>query len=1010
MNNIYIRLPFLAALFALASMAVSAQSGINYEPAFANLSFEYPVEIQQPGDGTDRLFVVEQPGRIKVFDNEEGVASTAVFLDATDAVSFSRGQEIGLLGLAFHPRYADNGYFYVYHNRRTNGGNGNIEMILARYTVDPNNPERADPNSRLEVFSFQKNQPQSNHNGGKIAFGPDGYLYVSIGDGGGGGDPRRNAQNLDNAFGSLLRIDVDTDGNNPASANNRYEIPADNPRVGRSGLDELYAWGLRNTWKFAFDPVTDLLYGGDVGQNAREEINILTAGGNYGWNRFEGNGTFNSGVGLVTQPAIAPIHTYEHRNGDRSITLGPVYRGRLANPAIQGKLIFADYISGRVWALDYDADRGETNVEFLFRTNGEAVSSFGVDASGELYFSGYGSRAQLFRIIDENDDGGGDEPVSIAGVGSWSSLDQGITGTVEAAVRDGDRLYVGGTFTVNGNSPATNLAVYEEGAGWSSLAGGANGRVSALTVDGNGRLYAGGEFTAIGGVAAQNVAVWDGEEWQGLGSGTSGPVLTLHVNENGRLFAGGTFADAGGIEANNIASWDGQWSPLADGNTGVSGTNNEVRSIATDAGGVVYVGGNFASAGGRVANRIATFDGDTWGTLGSGTSGFVQAIVVTDATIYVGGNFAEAGDQSVNRIAAWDRLGQQWEAVSGGTSGNVNALDFNQGYLYAAGNFATVTAADGTNYLVNNIARWSAGTDWEALGENETVGTDNQISTLARSVGETDLYAGGNFTAAGAAAATRVARWSFTPIPDGAIFSLQPQYNPELRLGVFEGSGDNRAPMIALPQSDRLDQQWEFISRGSDLYELAPQHAPGMRLDVSKSSQGGQYIIHSIERHGRANQVWRVLPVGDGTYRLQPTHRPTNRLAVLGQDALPFARSRVLNTDDEEQRWRFIPVPAGTRSDADRSVAETDLPTTDQRLLEMGMRVYPNPADERLVIESQTAEYRFQLFDATGRELLSASQAAGTHRVDVADLPAGLYVVRLLVRGEDALTTQIVIN
>ena len=455
------KLHSLPLLGLLLTHLLVAQESISYETAFANLRFEFPTEIQNAADGTDRLFVLEQAGRIKVFSNEPEVSSSETFLDITDIVSFSSGQEIGLLGLAFHPRFADNGYFYVYHTRRSSVTNVRVEIVLARYQVSTQNPDRADPSSRLEIFSFDKNQRESNHNGGKIAFGPDGYLYVSLGDGGGGGDPRRNAQNLDNAFGSILRLDVDVDGSNPVESNpdqpnGNYEIPSDNPRVGGSGLDELYAWGLRNTWKFSFDNDAGRMWGGDVGQGEFEEINLIRRGGNYGWNRFEGNDTFSSATSLVTTPDTKPVYTYDHRNGDVSITLGYVYRGRLSNPALQDKLIFGDYVSGRVWALTYNESGSAASAQLLFRTNGENVSSFGLDESGELYFSGYGRNAQLFRFIDEDDP----DPTTTAidGVGSWQSLDEGIAGDVAAAVADGNTVYAAGSFSTAGGSDANNIA------------------------------------------------------------------------------------------------------------------------------------------------------------------------------------------------------------------------------------------------------------------------------------------------------------------------------------------------------------------------------------------------------------------------------------------------------------------------------------------------------------------------------------------------------------------------
>jgi len=308
MKKIYV----LIVLFLGSYLSIRAQEPVTYQQAFPSLSFEYPVEIQNAKDGSNRLFVVEQSGRIKVFQNATNTTQQQVFLDIRNQISFSAGQEIGLLGLAFHPNYAQNGHFFVYHTAPSSVPSINFRMVLARYTVSANT-NQADPASRLEIFSFDKNQFNSNHNGGKIGFGPDGYLYASIGDGGGSGDPRGNSQNIDNVFGSILRIDIDVNGNNPlennpAAPNGRYEIPADNPRRGQSGLDELYAWGIRNTWKFSFDTATNRMWGADVGQSRYEEINLIQKGGNYGWNRFEATTNFNTSTNLATSPDVKPVY------------------------------------------------------------------------------------------------------------------------------------------------------------------------------------------------------------------------------------------------------------------------------------------------------------------------------------------------------------------------------------------------------------------------------------------------------------------------------------------------------------------------------------------------------------------------------------------------------------------------------------------------------------------------------------------------------------------------------
>ena len=486
---------------------------ISYEEAFSNVSFNFPVEIQNANDGTNRLFVVEQPGLIKVFPNNAGVTSAQVstFLDLRSRVTYSAGQEIGLLGLAFHPNFSSNRYLYVYFTDRP----GNYRINVARFQVDASNPNFVNPNTETLIYSFTKNQPESNHNGGKISFGPDGYLYISVGDGGGGFDPQKNAQNLDNPFGSILRIDVD----NPTNGNN-YGIPSDNPRIGQAGLDELYAWGIRNTWKFSFDGNT--LFGADVGQSSSEEINIIQRGGNYGWVRFEGNDIAQGGVPLVTSPDTKPIFTYNHSNGDVSITGGYVYRGAITNSSIQEKYIYGDYVSGRVWALDYNASNGQVNNSFLFKTNGQFISSFGLDESGELYFSNYGNSVKIYKIVDQNS---GPVTIQVNGVGAW--VNKGVPGTngiVEAIKNNGtDEFYVGGEFTTVSGVSANNLAKYTKSGGWEALGSGTNGKVNAIDVDSNGNIYVGGSFTQIDGVSVSNVAVWDGTTWSGLGSGTNGP-------------------------------------------------------------------------------------------------------------------------------------------------------------------------------------------------------------------------------------------------------------------------------------------------------------------------------------------------------------------------------------------------------------------------------------------------------------------------------------------------------
>lgn len=337
--------------------------------AFPNLFFNRPVGIYNSGDGTNRLFVVGQQGEIYVFDNSEGTTTLEVFLDISNQVLY--GGEQGLLGLAFHPNFGSNGFFYVDYTadnpRRT---------VIARYAVAQSNPNQGDTNSEQILLEVQ--QPYGNHNGGQIAFGPDGYLYVAFGDGGSAGDPLGNGQNRATLLGSILRIDVDS-----ISEGNNYGIPADNPFVNNAQgyREEIYAYGLRNPWRFSFDPETGWLWAGDVGQNQKEEIDIIEKGGNYGWNIMEGSQCYSPSSGCDQTGLELPLLDYGRDLG-YSVTGGFVYRGSKL-PGLTGAYIYGDYGSGRIWALQYEGVKDSVNTELL-DTNFD-ISSFGVDDENELY-------------------------------------------------------------------------------------------------------------------------------------------------------------------------------------------------------------------------------------------------------------------------------------------------------------------------------------------------------------------------------------------------------------------------------------------------------------------------------------------------------------------------------------------------------------------------------------------------------------------------------------------------
>jgi glucose/arabinose dehydrogenase len=350
-----------------ASTAI-APVGIKLEAvnAYPALAFVRPLYFTVAGDQGGDCFVVEQAGRVRVFKDRADVAGSPVFLDIRSRVN-SKGNEQGLLGLAFHPDYVRNGYLYVNYTDKKG-------TVIARFTRQPDNPLQADPASELILLTFP--QPYENHNGGQLAFGSDGYLYIGVGDGGLAGDPNNNAQNRSSLLGKILRIDVD----HPA-AGRAYGIPAGNPLAGNASgyREEIFALGLRNPWRFSFDQ-QGKLWVADVGQDKREEIDLVENGGNYGWNVMEGTLDYKKNPKVDKAELLPPIWEYNH-NPNECITGGYVYTGdRL--PELRGRYIYGDYVSGKIWALWFDANGLAQNQELLDTSLG--ISSFGMAADGEI--------------------------------------------------------------------------------------------------------------------------------------------------------------------------------------------------------------------------------------------------------------------------------------------------------------------------------------------------------------------------------------------------------------------------------------------------------------------------------------------------------------------------------------------------------------------------------------------------------------------------------------------------
>lgn len=372
----------LAGLLALVwSLGLAAQppADLQLTPLISS-GLDRPLALRHANDGSPRLFIVEQTGRIRIYNTLTHTLHAQPLLDLSSQIV--TGGEQGLLGLAFHPDYANNGWFFVNYTRADTPKN---RSVIARYQVFAHNPAEADPASAQVLLEFE--QDAANHNGGDLHFGPDGYLYIASGDGGGGGDPLNRAQDKHSLLGKLLRIDVDTTAGNPARlcglSPAAYAIPADNPYATGGGCGEVWALGLRNPWRISFDRASGDLFIGDVGQNQQEEINwqpAAAAGGrNYGWSCREGTLAVNFNA-CHPEPLTEPVISYPHALGC-SVTGGYRYRGAKIG-GLQGLYVYGDFCSGRVWLA-----REEAGVWQVLREldTGLNIASFGEDAAGELY-------------------------------------------------------------------------------------------------------------------------------------------------------------------------------------------------------------------------------------------------------------------------------------------------------------------------------------------------------------------------------------------------------------------------------------------------------------------------------------------------------------------------------------------------------------------------------------------------------------------------------------------------
>lgn len=390
MQNIKLLLIISITIFTFSSV----KSQYIYKQAFPNLSdFSYPVEISMPDDGTNRMFVVQQKGKIYLFNNNQSVSTKKLFIDLT--LKVSQQNVVGLFGLAFHPNYKVNRHFYVHYVSDSAGSPSGKWLKVMRYTASASNQDTALPSS--ERYLLKAPLPSIYHNGGKVAFGPDGYLYISFGDGYSGGAP---AQDRTSLLGKILRINVDS-----STGGRNYSIPPSNPYFQNINgyREEIFAYGFRNTWKFSIDFPTNRILGGDVGEQLYEEINLIENGKNYGWNKMEGNHCYPPNTCDTTGRGFTrPIFEFDRTGLYSSVTGGYVYRGSLL-PELYEKYIYGDYERGIIWALTYDGINPATS-ETILDSNYNIIS-FGVDLENELYVCSYNivsGVGRIFRIVNSD--------------------------------------------------------------------------------------------------------------------------------------------------------------------------------------------------------------------------------------------------------------------------------------------------------------------------------------------------------------------------------------------------------------------------------------------------------------------------------------------------------------------------------------------------------------------------------------------------------------------------------
>ncbi len=599
--------------------------------------FNSPLLLTNAKDGTKRLFVVQQGGIIKVI--QPGSTMPIDFINISSKIV--SGGERGLLGLAFHPQFASNGYFFVNYTRFGDGA-----TVIARYKATNNNTI-GDPNSERIVLTIA--QPFANHNGGMIEFGPDGNLYIGMGDGGLGNDPGNRAQNINELLGKFLRI---TPNVAEVSINPAYTIPPDNPFVGRDGADEIYAVGLRNPFRWSFDRGgTRQLWAGDVGQGVIEEVDIITKGGNYGWRVYEGTQCTNLDPALCN-PAnyVAPIFQYDHSNGRCSVTGGYVYRGTQGNLPT-GAYVYGDFCTGEIWM---STGGGQP---LLLQDTTRNISSFGEDEDGEIYVVGFGGTVDKIVRAQASADFDGDFKTDFAVFRPANN--------VWYVLNSSDNSVRSQQFGVNGDIPTpedfdgdniTDISVFRPSNGFWYRLNSSNNTFSSVQFGANGDIPVAGDYD---GDAKADFVVFRPTNgvWYRLSS-SNNAFSAVQFGANGDKPVAGDYDGDGKYD---IVVWrpsDGVWYRL-------NSTNNAFSAVQFGANGDIPAQGDF-DGDGRIDQTVFRPSNNVWYTLRSSNSGFQATQFGTNGDVPAVGDYDGDGRSD---IAVFRPNGGNWYLLKSSNNG-----------------------------------------------------------------------------------------------------------------------------------------------------------------------------------------------------------------------------------------------------------------------------------------------------------------------------------------------------